>query len=343
MIEVRMITFQLTELCNNRCVYCYMGAPRIGIPRHLAAPDFLRITEVLRREVKPDMISLSGGEPALHPEFPRMVAIAREQFPGVRLHLQTNGRAFRDEKLCRLVWALGVDTITMSLQSHDPELDERADGIPGRFPEVVRALRNLVEAERRWLRPRLAVNITVSELNAHSVADTVEWLAGAGVRTVTANGMSPISAPSAPRALDERSLSGVFAAARRAATRRGVQFANLHSFTLCEYDGRLEGNDHYACGIGRRFVDVDAAGCLVTCLFVQDEDARRVGPILDGRPFAELWADPKMDGIRCGAALPSKCRGCAMLSECGGPCLGRDCAADAGSQIQIGIRPGGVC
>jgi uncharacterized radical SAM superfamily Fe-S cluster-containing enzyme len=81
---------EITDFCNLRCPVCYAeSGPERQTHRDLATIERM-LDAVVRNERRPDVVQISGGEPTLHPDFFRILDMARER-PIQHLMLNTNG------------------------------------------------------------------------------------------------------------------------------------------------------------------------------------------------------------------------------------------------------------
>jgi len=81
---------EVTDFCNLRCPICYASSgPERRQHRDLKTIERM-LDAVVRNERRPDVIQISGGEPTLHPDFFRILDMARER-PLQHLMLNTNG------------------------------------------------------------------------------------------------------------------------------------------------------------------------------------------------------------------------------------------------------------
>jgi len=88
----RNINLLVVEECNNTCVHCSTGAPFAKRAHHSAA-SFFKWLDILEREHVPfDYISLTGGEPFLHPQVfdGSFVRELRERYPSKGVGATTN-------------------------------------------------------------------------------------------------------------------------------------------------------------------------------------------------------------------------------------------------------------
>ena len=106
------VFFELTHQCNHRCQHCYLGLAA-GVPPRPALPTSrqLELLEELAAAGVLELI-LTGGEPTLHPDFPRILERAADLH--FAIGLLTNGTRLGDEMLDRLT-AVPLDHIRIPL------------------------------------------------------------------------------------------------------------------------------------------------------------------------------------------------------------------------------------
>jgi cyclic pyranopterin phosphate synthase len=113
------LRISVTDRCNLRCTYC--------MPEEVAFMDrgeLLSFEEIVRfvRVAAPlgiDKIRLTGGEPLMRRELPRLVVMLRE-LPGIRdIGLTTNGLLLPDQ--AQAFHDAGLRRINISLDTLDPQ------------------------------------------------------------------------------------------------------------------------------------------------------------------------------------------------------------------------------
>jgi uncharacterized radical SAM superfamily Fe-S cluster-containing enzyme len=81
---------EVTDRCNLSCPTCYaMSSPHYGRHRTLEEIDKM-LDAVVANEGEPDVVQLSGGEPTVHPEFFKILDLAKRK-PIKHLMVNTNG------------------------------------------------------------------------------------------------------------------------------------------------------------------------------------------------------------------------------------------------------------
>ena len=143
--------------CNNKCVMCtneavFSSQPssRYGLKcqiekleRYLKGlgPVYLKNAD------KADFVSLTGGEPTLHPDFSRLLAYFRKRLPGVSITLLSNGRGFADADFTRRYLKIAKPPFTTAVPIHgaSARTHDRVAGVKGAFRETIKGLENLFE------------------------------------------------------------------------------------------------------------------------------------------------------------------------------------------------------
>lgn len=113
-VRTRALEYHVTDHCNLRCDHCCSYSPILK--KWFADPDvFTADLLAVRRVVRPEFLKIVGGEPLLHPELERLLAVAHELQVGARVQLTTNGLLLR--RLSPRSW----DSIQMLSVSLYPE------------------------------------------------------------------------------------------------------------------------------------------------------------------------------------------------------------------------------
>lgn len=118
--EINYMRVSVTDRCNLRCIYCM---PEEGIPC-VSHKDILSFDEIVRiccigAQLGISRIKLTGGEPLVRREIPKLVGMLKK-IPGVeQVTLTTNG-IFLKENIEELV-SNGLDAVNISIDTLDPE------------------------------------------------------------------------------------------------------------------------------------------------------------------------------------------------------------------------------
>jgi uncharacterized radical SAM superfamily Fe-S cluster-containing enzyme len=120
---------EVTDRCNLTCPVCYASSsPTHG--RHRTMEEIERMLDaIVASEGEPDVVQLSGGEPTIHPEFFRILDIAKTK-PIKHLMVNTNGvRIANDPEFAeRLATYMPDFEVYLQFDSFKPEALVRLRG-----------------------------------------------------------------------------------------------------------------------------------------------------------------------------------------------------------------------
>ncbi len=159
--------FEITGRCSLRCRYCYA---------HRAAGAFVPLQEVSRiadnlASLGVFSVSIEGGEPLLHPEWPEIAALFIDT--GMDVAILTNGTVCNQEVVSCLQSLSSRSrffSVQVSLDSIDPAVNNMTRG---RGKVVIRNILKLAEAGLE-----VAVGTVVTTCNINHVVETITALRG---------------------------------------------------------------------------------------------------------------------------------------------------------------------
>jgi MoaA/NifB/PqqE/SkfB family radical SAM enzyme len=126
----RKALVQIDERCNLHCAHCFVSATRDG-----GTMPYEQITSVLiprLAECRVERVTLTGGEPTIHPRFLDVVRAFRRA--GMQVGVCTNATTLDGEQISALARIGGVHC-NVSLDGFRPESHGRFRGDPGKFPQ----------------------------------------------------------------------------------------------------------------------------------------------------------------------------------------------------------------
>jgi len=159
--DIIRVVFQ----CNQSCRFCFVST-------HLPAAADEAIEAAIRAAgAGGRKITLSGGEPTLHPRLLEFVRLAKSvsTWP---VQLQTNAIRLADPALVQGLVAAGLDEAFVSLHGASAAVADAVTHAPGTFARTVLGLDRLHASI-----PVLQINFVICQANLHELCDWIVLLA----------------------------------------------------------------------------------------------------------------------------------------------------------------------
>lgn len=177
--RVRYLRLSVTDRCNFRCVYCM---PEDGLdfrPRAeiLSYEEMARLVTVFA-SLGVTRVRLTGGEPLLRRDLPKLVELLRGVDGVTEIALSTNGFFLGD--MARDLAAAGLDRVNVSLDSLNPDRFAKMARL-GQQGGLERVLAGLDAALAHGLRPVKVNMVVVGGMNDDELPAMVRFAAGCGV------------------------------------------------------------------------------------------------------------------------------------------------------------------
>ena len=177
---LRDLRISVTDRCNFRCPYC-MPAEIFGESyQFLPKEEILNFEEITRLarvfvSLGVNKLRITGGEPLLRTDLPRLIAMLSGIDPAVDLTLTTN--AYLLPQRAQELKDAGLRRITISLDSLNDEVFKEMNGRG--FP-VQRVLDGIESAAQAGLTP-IKINAVVQKgVNEHTIVDLARHFKGTG-------------------------------------------------------------------------------------------------------------------------------------------------------------------
>ena len=166
--QCNLPVFSITNACDLRCPICftYNREDRIY---HMSPEEFSRHLDfVVQATGGVEMVNITGGEPTLHPQLPRLLDLARRPEVG-RVTVNTNGLTLaRDPELARCLADLGVHVI-LSLNTLDAQQSRRLHG-----EDLTGAKQQALEQLERFEVPTTLLMVLAGEINEDQLGSLLE-------------------------------------------------------------------------------------------------------------------------------------------------------------------------
>ena len=154
-----LIEFNLSGLCNRKCVFCPRVDPSVypNVNEHIPIELYEKIMKELAEVDYDGMILFSAfGEPLLYKNLEVVLKLSKQYCPKVRNESVTDGDFVTAHKL-RALFAAGLDTLLISMYD-GPEQEEHFSSLA----QEAGLSETQVVLRKRWLPPEEHYGITLS-------------------------------------------------------------------------------------------------------------------------------------------------------------------------------------
>ena len=167
-----VISWNLTRKCNLKCSHCYINATTQQLKNELNTEESKNLIDQIC-EVSRPLLILSGGEPLLRPDVYELVRYGASK--GLKMGLGSNGSLI-DAAAAKRLKDAGIETVSISLDSHIPEQHDEFRGVSGSWDKAVGAIKALQEKG-----VLVQVNTTVTQQNYNQIDDIMSLAENIGV------------------------------------------------------------------------------------------------------------------------------------------------------------------
>jgi radical SAM protein with 4Fe4S-binding SPASM domain len=301
------VAWEITHHCNARCLHCYSASGPDVPSNELPLAEALDLIDQLA-DAGVLVLAFSGGEPLMHPQWDELVGHAVRR--GLNVNVGSNGTCINDRNADRLK-ELGVKSVTVSLDSHDPATHDHFRQLPGCYEHALAGIRRLVA---RGI--RVVVGFTPTKLNWRDGRSVIELAHQLGADAVNLSEYVPAGRGTRELALAPTELRQVLhewvAAREEFKGRLQIMWHDCRVGLLVTEE---EQRKYVGCGAGRLIARIMPDGTVTPCVFLPTE----IGNIpKDG--FKALWERSQLLAKfrdRLGH-VTGNCGSCSHLKTCGG-------------------------
>ncbi len=278
------VGLDITYQCMCRCSFCNRWNIRDG--NELLTQEYTQLFEEFKK-IGVHAVVIGGGEPLLHPDI--LNILRRLHQLGIKVNLCTNGYLLDD--LASDLLDTGIEHITVSLDSVNPEIHDQLRGTRGLYRRAEQGIEHIVRA-RRGVTPFVRARMVVHEQNFREIPQFLaQWRGkvdrcliqplhvyeGGDYHNISTNTMQPI------HAIDE--LKSLIATDE---IRKDFYVQHMPCY--------LEHSDvfrQFPCYAGYLFTRIDPFGNLYPCI----GEYHLVGNIRE-RSFSSLWYSQSFNQLR---------------------------------------------
>jgi radical SAM protein with 4Fe4S-binding SPASM domain len=168
---------KLTWRCNLRCRVCALW--RIKDPVDSLSPEMVK--DILGRLGERGLrkVHFSGGEVLIRPDWPQIVAVAREL--GLQVNITTNGTLL-DKEAAKVLVDKRVHTVAFSVDEISPKRHDAMRGVDGAWHDCWKGVEKLrARKEIKGRGPVIAVNTVVTRRNIDRLPEMYQLFIERGV------------------------------------------------------------------------------------------------------------------------------------------------------------------
>ena len=281
--------------CNQKCLFCYAAGEKLGKTKELSTDEWKRAIDKLKTAGVP-MLTFTGGEPTQREDLCELIGYSK----WFVTRLNTNG-VLLDEKLCRGLCSAGLDSLQITLYSHNEQVHNSLVGAQ-HFNDTVAGIRNAVSAGLD-----VSINTPLCRKNA-DYSETLRFIASLGVRFVTISGL--ICTGMAESRCEEYDLSGdelyeIVREAKHFCTQNGMEI-DFTSPGLIDEKRLEELNMNVPmCGACLSNMAIAPNGTVIPCQSWLVEDGA-LGNILSDS-FKDIWKKADCKRLRGMSEEEAKC------------------------------------
>lgn len=309
-IGIRSVAFEVTQKCNQDCVFCYNVWKCRDYPQgQLDTPQTLDLIDRIIRGYRPQVLTFTGGEPLLRQDLTQLIKHASRR---CSCNLITNGTLMTEDLAYELV-DCGVRTFEFTLLSTDRDIHNRLVGRDS-FDELIEAI-----ASVRAAGGNVATTFVAMKNNIHTWADTLELNAALGVSGILFNrfnvgGAGIEHASELMPSVED--LKEALKVANEGVERFGISISSGVPVPPCIIDRSAYKNIHFPdCPVGtyKAYPTVDPMGNVRPC----NHASTILGNLFESSFKSILRSET---ALTYGRSIPEECKNCKDLKTCRGGC-----------------------
>jgi radical SAM protein with 4Fe4S-binding SPASM domain len=307
----RYFIFEITTNCNHHCLYCYnIWKNGFVQPKsELRFSEIIRLFNKLEAETPYQGITITGGEPLLHPAIFETVNFLTQKGPSVAL--ATNGSKLTPQ-ICQNLAAAGLAHVEISLPAITSDRYTQLSG-KDHLAEVKAAI---LSARKTGL--KAIVTVVNTRLNQQQNGEIIDLSFAFGANAVALNRFVPRPHQSSlnqqllPTAAE---LKAVLVAANQKAHAYPLPIILSIPIEDCVFPHANYPDLRFGtCACGQDKWVIDPAGNLRTC----EQNPQILGNLFEQK-FTELARRPEVSEFKNQTFSPT-CHTCHKPLTCGGGC-----------------------
>ncbi len=325
-----IVVWNMTRLCNLRCIHCYADAKDKPHPLELTTEEAKKMIDDLAQLGVPVLL-FSGGEPYMRGDLFELGEYAKKK--GIRTVISSNGTLI-DEELARKTKEAGFSYVGVSLDGGNAEVNDKFRGLKGAFEMALEGIRNL-----KKYKVKVGLRFTITAYNYKTIPELFDLMEREDINRIcfyhlvySGRGKKLTRAELAPK--ETRTIVDLIIGKVKDLDRRGklieVLTVDNHADGPYLYLKMLQEDPKKAeqiyellklnggNGSGTRIANVDWLGNVHPDQFWWNHTLGNVRE----RPFSEIWYDENNEFLmklkEKKKWVKGRCASCRFLEICGG-------------------------
>lgn len=172
---IQDLRVSVIDRCNFRCTYCMPKEEYGENYQFLTKNKWLSFDQIIRvitvfTQLGVQKVRITGGEPLLRPDLVHLIDRLNHISAIEDLALTTNGSLL--SKFAKNLKTAGLNRLTISLDTLDPDVFNHVNGYSGNIDEVLSG----IEAARSAGFDQIKLNVVIQKgINDHSIIDLVKY------------------------------------------------------------------------------------------------------------------------------------------------------------------------
>lgn len=299
------VIFDITLACNANCIHCYSHAGK-ALPNEMTTAESIRLIDELA-DVGTILLGFGGGEALMRKDCFTLMQHAHDR--KMLTNTATNGILI-DRKTARKLKEVGINAVTVSIDSAKPELHDYLRQVPNLFEKACQAVRYLKDEGVKVL-----IGFTPMIYNYQEREEIVKLALDLNANTVNVSEYVPTGRFGTSIALNPEQLKETMTEWVRLEKKyQGKMRITWHDCRASILIPEIGITAKVGCGAGRTTCRIAADGTLYSCPLVPVS----CGNVLD-KGFQYLWeTNPLLVGLRDRSNLRNNCGSCDKKEQCGG-------------------------
>lgn len=312
------ITLIITHRCNQRCEFCFDASNILeaSIASDMSLTTLNQILTTIRGSIKDISnfnVTLSGGEPTIHPHFLEFVRHVSDV--GFPITVLSNGQRFADKRFMEEVLKSNIWNFQFSIEGASAEVHDLRVGLHGAWERVVAAIENAIGFGVRFI-----TNSTMTRTSVGEMFRIIDLLDDLGVPKMNIGNTLPECAGrncsammQYPEVVEIAEKLTLYALTKR------VAFSFITPLPLCLKHGKTISNPS-VCSAGQysTIIDTDGTGRPCSVCNPADYSCPKLQNLASYGEVASHLEPVVREYVR--ERIPAECRVCPQLDECKAAC-----------------------